>query len=47
MRCFFEHGGVAVFAVTGVLAAENKRVDLFEVIVLALGTALGRGTMRT
>ena len=46
MRYFFEHCGVAVFAVTGVLAAENKRVDLFGVIVLALVTALGGGTLR-
>ena len=46
MRYFFEHCGVAVFAITGVLAAENKRVDLFGVIVLALVTALGGGTMR-
>jgi uncharacterized membrane protein YeiH len=46
MRNLFEHLGVAVFAVTGVLAAKNKRVDLFGVIVLALVTALGGGTLR-
>jgi uncharacterized membrane protein YeiH len=46
MRYVFEHLGVAVFAITGVLAAKNKRVDLFGVIVLALVTALGGGTMR-
>ena len=46
MRYLFEHLGVAVFAVTGVLAAKNKRVDLFGVIVLALVTALGGGTLR-
>jgi uncharacterized membrane protein YeiH len=42
----FEHLGVAVFSITGVLAAKNKRVDLFGVIVLALVTALGGGTLR-
>jgi uncharacterized membrane protein YeiH len=46
MRYLFEHCGVAVFAITGVLAAQNKRVDLIGVIVLALVTALGGGTMR-
>jgi uncharacterized membrane protein YeiH len=46
VRYLFEHLGVAVFAVTGVLAATNKRVDLFGVIVLALVTALGGGTLR-
>jgi uncharacterized membrane protein YeiH len=37
---------VAVCAVTGVLAATNKKVDLFGVVVLALVTALGGGTLR-
>ena len=46
MRYLFEHFGVAVFAITGVLAAKNKRVDLFGVIVLALVTGLGGGTLR-
>ena len=46
MRYLFEHAGVAVFAITGVLAAKNKHVDLFGVIVLALVTALGGGTLR-
>ena len=44
--CLFEHLGVAVFSITGVLAAKNKRVDLFGVVVLALVTALGGGTLR-
>lgn len=38
--------GVAVFAVTGALAAGKKRMDLFGVVVLALATALGGGTLR-
>ena len=46
MRYLFEHQGVAVFAITGVLAAKNKRVHLFGVIGLALVTALGGGTLR-
>jgi uncharacterized membrane protein YeiH len=46
MRYIFEHLGVAVFAITGSLAAKNKRVDLFGVVVLALVTALGGGTVR-
>ena len=46
MRYVFEHLGVAVFAITGALAAKNKRLDLFGVVVLALVTALGGGTLR-
>ncbi len=46
MRYAFEHLAVAVCAVTGVLAGTNKRVDLFGVVVLALVTALGGGTLR-
>lgn len=41
-----QHFGVAVGAVTGVLAARGKQVDLFGVIVLALVTAFGGGTIR-
>ncbi len=46
MRYILEHFGVAVAAVTGVLAARGKRVDLFGVIVLAVVTAFGGGTIR-
>lgn len=38
--------GVAVFAITGSLAAGKKKMDLFGVAVLALATALGGGTLR-
>jgi uncharacterized membrane protein YeiH len=38
--------GVAVFAISGSLAAGRKRMDIFGVIVLALVTALGGGTLR-
>jgi len=38
--------GVAVFAVSGVLAAGRKQLDLFGVVVLAIVTAIGGGTLR-
>jgi len=38
--------GVAVFAITGSLAAGRKQMDLLGVVVLAVVTALGGGTMR-
>ncbi len=38
--------GVAVFAITGSLAAGRKHMDLFGVVVLAIVTALGGGTIR-
>ncbi len=41
-----EHAGVAVGAISGVLAAEGKRVDLFGVLVLGLAAAFGGGTAR-
>ncbi len=46
MQALLEHFGVAVAAITGVLAARGKRVDLFGVLVLALVTAFGGGTIR-
>jgi uncharacterized membrane protein YeiH len=46
MQYYLEQFGVAVAAVSGVLAAKGKSVDLFGVIVLALVTALGGGTLR-
>jgi uncharacterized membrane protein YeiH len=39
--------GVAVFAITGSLAAGKKRMDLFGVVVLATVTALGGGYYNT
>ncbi len=38
--------GVAVFAVSGALAAGRKALDLFGVIVIATLTAVGGGTIR-
>jgi uncharacterized membrane protein YeiH len=46
MQFAIEHFGVAVAAITGVLAARGKRVDLFGVMVLAVVTAFGGGTVR-
>lgn len=43
---WLEHFGICVAAVTGVLAASGKRIDLFGVLVLALVTAFGGGTVR-
>jgi uncharacterized membrane protein YeiH len=38
--------GVAVFAASGALAAVRKRMDVLGVIVLAIVTAIGGGTIR-
>jgi uncharacterized membrane protein YeiH len=43
---WLEHFGIAVAAITGVLAARGKRIDLFGVLVLALVTAFGGVTVR-
>lgn len=42
----FEHAGIAVGAISGVLAAKGKRIDLFGVLMLALAAAFGGGTVR-
>lgn len=42
----FDLIGVAVFAVSGVLAAGRKQMDLFGVVVIATLTAIGGGTVR-
>ena len=38
--------GTVVFAITGALVARKKRMDIFGVLVVALVTALGGGTLR-
>jgi uncharacterized membrane protein YeiH len=43
---YLDLAGVAVFAASGVLAARDKDLDLFGVIVLAAITAIGGGTLR-
>src|SRR5437868_2419728 len=46
MQYWLEHFGIAVSAISGALAGRGKQVDLFGVIVLALVTAFGGGTVR-
>lgn len=43
---FFDLLGVAIFAVSGALAAARKRLDLLGVVVIAMVTAIGGGTTR-
>ena len=43
---FLDLAGVAVFAVSGVLAARSRGLDLFGVMVIAAITAVGGGTLR-
>jgi len=43
---FLDLAGVAVFAVSGVLAARERELDLLGVIVIAAMTAIGGGTLR-
>jgi uncharacterized membrane protein YeiH len=46
VQYLLEHFAVSIAAITGVLAARGKAVDLFGVLVLALVTAFGGGTVR-
>lgn len=46
MLIWLEYFAVSVCAISGVLAATGKRLDLFGVLVLALVTAVGGGTIR-
>lgn len=43
---YFDLAGVAVFAVSGTLAAGRKGLDFFGVIIIAVVTAIGGGTLR-
>jgi uncharacterized membrane protein YeiH len=43
---WIEHIAVTGCAISGVLAAAGRKVDLFGVIVLAIVTAFGGGTLR-
>lgn len=38
--------GTLVFAISGVLAAMNKKLDLFGIYIIAFVTAVGGGTLR-
>lgn len=46
MIALLDLAGVAVFAISGTLAATQARLDLFGVIVIAAVTAIGGGTLR-
>jgi uncharacterized membrane protein YeiH len=41
-----DYAGVAVFAISGALAAARKNLDILGVVVIATVTAIGGGTMR-
>ena len=43
---YFDLAGVAVFSASGVLAARDRDLDLLWVIVVAVMTAIGGGTLR-
>ncbi|MGB0733496.1 MAG: trimeric intracellular cation channel family protein, partial [Pontibacterium sp.] len=43
---FAEMVGIVVFSISGALAAQGKRLDIFGVVILGLVTALGGGTLR-
>ena len=45
-RELMENLGTASFAISGALAALNKRLDVFGVLVLTFATAVGGGTVR-
>lgn len=46
MRYVLEHLAVGFGAISGVLAARGRQIDLFGVLVLAFVTAAGGGTLR-
>lgn len=46
MPLWIEFAACAVCAISGVLAAKGRHMDLFGAIMLALATALGGGTIR-
>lgn len=43
---FLDYLGVFVFAISGILAASEKQLDLFGGFIIAFVTALGGGTLR-
>ena len=43
---FLDYFGTFVFAISGVLAAVERKFDLFGAIILGLATAIGGGTLR-
>ena len=43
---YLDYLGTVVFAITGLLAARRKQLDLFGAVVIAMVTAIGGGTLR-
>ncbi|HLW07525.1 MAG TPA: TRIC cation channel family protein, partial [Marinilabiliaceae bacterium] len=43
---FLDYIGTAVFAISGVLTASEKRLDLFGAMFIGVVTAIGGGTTR-
>lgn len=43
---FIDYSGTLVFAISGMMAAVEKKFDLFGVIILGMVTAIGGGTIR-
>lgn len=46
LQTVIDRFGVTIASISGVLAARGRRIDLFGVVVLALVTAFGGGTIR-
>ncbi|WP_250654811.1 trimeric intracellular cation channel family protein [Alkalimarinus coralli] len=46
ITAFLDFFGIAVFAISGALTAGHKKLDIFGVMVVALITCLGGGTLR-
>jgi len=46
LLAIFDHLGIFVFAISGLLTASEKRLDYFGGMVIAFFTALGGGTIR-
>jgi len=46
MFYFVDILGTIAFAISGVLVAMNKRMDIFGIIIIAFVTAIGGGTLR-
>ncbi len=46
LQAVIDHFGVTVASISGVLAARGRHIDLFGIVVLAMVTAFGGGTIR-
>lgn len=43
---FIEIAGIITFSISGVLAAQEKKLDVFGILIIAFITAMGGGTLR-